>query len=192
MSMAAGWVGKAVKATFRPERYRPWHAVLFWVAANGLSGFATGRNARDRRFYEGMRQAPFAPPAWAFVPVWTVNNISTLWGNLRLLNRPEGTSQRRALLVLQGASWLLYATFGYVYFRKGSPILALLNTTTMWLLTIASVLLSLKDGRRDVALSLGTLLAWLTLATPVATYQAVANSDELLGYRPRTPDKARG
>jgi len=155
--------------------------------ANGISGIATGRSARDRRFYEGMRQAPFAPPAWAFVPVWTVNNISTLWGNLRLLNRPEGTPHRRALLVLQGASWLLYATFGYVYFRKKSPILALANTATMWLLTIASVVLGLKDGRRDVALSLVTLLAWLTLATPVAAYQAVENPDELLGYRPRRP-----
>jgi hypothetical protein len=57
----------------------------------------------------------------------------------------------------------------------------------MWVLTIASVALSLKDGRRDVAFSLGTLLAWLTLATPVAMYQALEKPDELLGYRPRRP-----
>jgi hypothetical protein len=31
---------------------------------------------------------------------------------------------------------------------------------------------------------LGSLLAWLTLATPVAAYQAARNPDELLGYQP--------
>ncbi|QIN78417.1 hypothetical protein GBA65_07630 [Rubrobacter marinus] len=107
-----------------------------------------------------------------------------LWGNLRLLNSPESTRGRRPLLLLQGASWPLYSTFSYVYFRKKSPILALVWTGAYWLLTVASVALSLKSGRRDVALSLGTLLAWLTLATPVAAYGAARNPDPLLGYDP--------
>lgn len=186
--MNDSWARKTAKAVFRPERYRWWHALLFWGTASGVSGLATRRGAGGqedyRRFYEGMEQAPFAPPGWAFGPVWALNNASTLWGNLRLLNAKD-VPNRRALLALQGASWLLFFTFGYVYFRKKSPILALADTAAMWALTVASVALSLKSGRRDVALSLGTLLAWLTLATPVAAYQAVKNPDPLLGYEPR-------
>jgi hypothetical protein len=55
----------------------------------------------------------------------------------------------------------------------------------MWLLTTASIFLSLKNNRK-ITLSLATLLAWLTLATPVAAYQANHNPDQLLGYRPRS------
>jgi hypothetical protein len=113
-----------------------------------------------------------------------LNNASTLWGNLRLLNRREGTPNRRALLALQGASWLLFATFNHVYFRKRSPILGFAWTATDWLLTLASVALSLNDRRGDVALSLATKLTWLTLATPVTAHQAAKNPDPLFGRDP--------
>jgi len=149
-------------ATFGPERYRWWHAVAFGAAANAASGLRIGRREEDRRYYEGLKQASFAPPSWAFAPVWAANNASTLWGNLRLLNRHEQTPNRRALLALlalQGASWLLFATFNHVYFRKRSPILGFAWTATDWLLTLASVALSLNDRRKDVALSLATKLA---------------------------------
>lgn len=168
------------RKTFRPDRYRWWHAVAFGVAANAISALSAGRNSYDKEYYEGMRQAPFAPPGWVFGPAWAVNNASVLWGNLRLLNQPEGTKNRRALLWLQGASWLVYSTFGYVYFRKRSPILAFAWTAADWAFTVASVVLSLKNDKK-ITLSLGTLLAWLTLATPAAAYQAASNPDELFG-----------
>ena len=176
-------MSKTFDGTFRPERYRWYHALGFGLVVNLVSGLS-GRRAEDRRFYESFDQAPFAPPSWAFAPVWAANNASTLWGNLRLLNQPEDAPNRQALLWLQGASWLLFSTFAWVYFKQRSPILAFVWTTAMWLLTIASVVLSLKTDRK-IALSLATLLAWLTLATPVAAYQAARNPDELLGYRPR-------
>ena len=176
-------MSKTFDGAFRPERYRWYHALGFGLAVNLASGLS-GRRAEDRRFYESFEQASFAPPSWAFAPVWAANNASTLWGNLRLLNQPEDAPNRQALLWLQGASWLVFSTFGWVYFKKKSPILAFVWTTIHWLLTIASVLLSLENDRK-IAASLGTLLAWLTLATPVAAYQAARNPDELLGYRPR-------
>lgn len=174
-----------MRAAFRPERYRWWHAAAFGLAANVASGLRIGRRAEDRRYYEELEQAPFAPPSWTFAPVWAVNNASTLWGNLRLLNRPEGTPNRRALLALQGASWFLFATFNHIYFRKRSLVLGSFWTAADWLLTLASVALGLKDRRRDVALPLATKLAWLTLATPVTAYQAARNPDVLFGRDPK-------
>lgn len=182
--MEAGRIEGAAAAAFRPDRYRWWHAAAFGVAANLASGLRTGRREKDRKYYEELEQASFAPPSWAFAPVWTANNASTLWGNLRLLNRREDASYRRMLLALQGASWLLFATFNHVYFRKRSTILGFAWTSADWLLTLVTVALSLRGGRRDVALSLATKLAWLSLATPVTAYQAAKNPDELFGYHP--------
>src|SRR3712207_5944800 len=182
--MERGWVRKALDGAFRPERYRWHHALAFGLAVNLVLGLSVGRRAEDRRFYENFEQASFAPPSWLFAPVWAANNASTLWGNLRLLNQSPDAPHRKVLLSLQGASWFLFSTFAWVYFKKKSPILALVWTAAMWLLTIASVLLSLKNDRK-ITLSLATLLAWLTLATPVAAYQAARNPDKLLGYRPR-------
>lgn len=179
-------IKELAKAALRPERYRWWHAAAFGVAANCASGLRIGRRQEDRRYYEEMEQASFAPPGWAFAPVWAVNNVSQLWGNLWLLNSRENTSNRRVLLALQGASWFLFSTFNHVYFRKRSPILGFAWTAADWLLTITSVALSLRNGRKDVALSLGTRLAWLTLATPVTAHQAAKNPDGLFRYDPKT------
>lgn len=176
--MGQGWISRAFDEAFRPGHYRWYHALVFGLTANLASGLLLGRRAEDRRFYESFEQASFAPPSWAFAPVWAANNASTLWGNLRLLNLPEDAPNKNALLWLQGVSWFLFSTFGYVYFRKRSPILAFVWTAIHWLLTIASIILSLKTDRK-IALSLATLLAWLTLATPVAAYQATRNPDEL-------------
>jgi tryptophan-rich sensory protein len=160
------------------RRYRWWHAVAFGLVANSVSGVSVGRNQNDEAFYENMRQAPFAPPAWAFGPAWAINNASVLWGNLRLANMPENTPNRRLLLWLQGASWALYSTFAYVYFRKKSPILAFVWTAAMYALTIPSAILSWRIDRK-IAWSFLTLLLWLSLATPVALYQMLHNPDSL-------------
>ena len=180
--MEKGWMSKVFDRAFRPERYRWYHALGFGLAVNFASGLS-GRRAEDRRFYESFEQASFAPPSWAFVPVGAANNASTLWGNLKLLNQPEDAPNKKALLILQAASWFLFSTFGWVYFRKRSPILAFFWTATMWLLTTASVLLSLQNDRK-IALSLATLLTWLTLATPVSAYQMVHNPDQLFRTGP--------
>ncbi len=181
--MDAGSVRRAARAALRPERYRWWHALGFGLAANVVSGLGTGRSAEDRGYYEGLKQAPFAPPSWAFGPAWALNNASVLWGNLRLLNLPNDAPERRRLLALQVIGWFLFSTFAFVYFRKRSPILAFVWTAGYWVLTIASIALSLKADRKDIALSQATLLAWLSLATPVAGYQAARNPDELFGTR---------
>lgn len=164
---------------FQPDQYRWWHGLAFGIAANLISALNTGRRADDRQYYEGLRQAPFAPPGWVFGPAWAINNISVLWGNLRLLNLPEATPHRRTILGLQGASWAIYSSFSYVYFNKRSPILACTWTSGMYLLTIISILLTSKIDRK-IALSLATLFVWLSLATPVAAYQMIYNPDPLL------------
>ncbi|HEU5014409.1 MAG TPA: TspO/MBR family protein [Roseiflexaceae bacterium] len=176
--------------TLFPERYRWWHAVGFGLGANALSALSLKRQGQEEQFYEQQRQAPFAPPAWAFGPAWTINNMSVLWGNLRLLNLPEDTPHRQTLLWLQAASWAMYSTFSYVYFRKRSPILAFVWTAGMYALTIPSALLAWKIDRK-IAWSFLTLLLWLSIATPTALYQMLYNPDPLFDSAPLIePDEA--
>ncbi len=67
-----------------------------------------------------------------------------------------------------------------MYFRKRSPILAFVWTAGMYVLTIMSMVLSLRIDRK-IAWSFTTLFLWLSLATPVALYQMVYNPDPLFG-----------
>ncbi len=183
--MTGTYVFSAVRAIFRPAHYRWWHGAGIVLASNLAFG-VLGRRQRDRTYYEQLRQTPFAPPSGAFVPVWAVNNASVAWGNLRLLNRPPASPHRRTLILLQGVSWLLFATFGFVFFRRGSVILGFVWTIGHWALTIASVALTARRDR-PIALSLATTLVWLTLATATAAYQATHNPDALFGTPPLLP-----
>jgi tryptophan-rich sensory protein len=174
------FVGRLTRAVIQPQQFRWWHGLALGIAANSVSGLSLGNRPQDRRFYENKRQAPFAPPGWAFAPVWAINNISTIWGNLRLLNLPEETADKRAIVWLQAASWALFSTFSYVYFVKQSPILAFVWTAGMYGLTIASMLLAPKLDRK-IVLSLASTFLWLSLAIIVAGYQMVYNDDPFFG-----------
>jgi tryptophan-rich sensory protein len=162
------------------ERYRWWHGAGLVVAANLVSLPGT---LQSRNIYGQFQQAPFAPPAWAFGPAWSINNIATVWGNLRLLNLPADTPQRTTLLWLQGAGWVVFSTFSYAYFVLQSPILACAWTASYAALTLASMLVSSRIDL-GITLSLVPLMLWLALASAVAAYQMLYNADPLFGTPP--------
>lgn len=72
------------------------------AATFGLTWLAKWKSGQDRRVsggspvggadekaaYSALRQPVFAPPGWAFGPVWTLNNALQLWGLLHVLNLP--------------------------------------------------------------------------------------------------------
>ncbi len=179
---------------FRPQRWRWYHGVICYIFAQvlsfGLAGIvtaATGQKMKSFRdtfgdvdYFRELKQAKIAPPSWVFGPAWTINNISSIWGALQVLNKPEGTPGKNTFLALQGVSWLNYVVFSAAYFSLRSPINAFFLTLSMFVLTILSglvALFQLKDTK--VALSLATLTIWLMIALTAATFQAAWNYDEL-------------
>jgi tryptophan-rich sensory protein len=183
-------------------RWRWYHGAVFYVLAQvvsfglaGLVSVARGDKSNpfgDQPYYRSQRQIKIAPPGWLFGPAWTINNISTIYGNLRALNLPEDTSGRNTFLGLQAASWVTYGLFSASYFSLRSPLNAAVITLSMFGLTIASVLVAvfqLKDTK--IALSLATLFLWLTLASVLATTQALWNRDGFYNVGPFVePDPA--
>ncbi|GCE04990.1 tryptophan-rich sensory protein [Dictyobacter aurantiacus] len=181
-------------------RWRWYHGLAFYLIIQVLT-FATsamvsvvsgnkGNNARetifgDTSYFKNLKQVKITPPSWFFAPAWTVNNISVIYGTLRVLNMPEKTPGRKAFLTLQAVTWLEYVAFNAAYFSLRSPINAFVLTALFLLFTIASgfvAIFRLKDTR--VALSLGTLFIWLIVATTAATTQMLWNKDDLYKVGP--------
>ncbi len=176
-----------------------YHGVVFYImvqimtfALAGLVSSIRGEEIKKFRdlfgdvdYFKKLHQSVITPPSWFFAPAWTVNNIFSIYGMLRVLRKPASMQGRNEYLVLQSASWVNYIIFNAAYFSLRSPLNALVLTLSMFVLTILSAwvaLFRLKDT--VVALSLTTLVLWLFVASTAAIFQASWNKDELYGIGP--------
>lgn len=157
-----------------------WQVALAAVALSAIGGLSARHpKSRQRKLYnQKLKQAPWAPPAWLFGPAWTFNNVFVLMALLRILRSQDPS--KKTLLFQQLAIWFIFFSFGYVYFKKQSSILALLWTAADATLAISSMLMALRSDKRLAADYL-PLVVWTSFASTVAGYQAVKNADPLLG-----------
>lgn len=177
MSNATGLVSQP-EGVLKP-RFRRWHAVAIFVAANLLSSFPAGLNG-DEAFYNAFKLPAFAPPDWMFAPIWLFLNVTSLLALSRVANPPRLTRRHRLFFVLEGTGWLLFALFNTLYFGLGSPVLGALDTTAGLVVGIASLVCCLTLDRRAAWLIVPRVL-WLLLATYVSVSLALNNPDPLFG-----------
>lgn len=126
-----------------------------------------------------LKQAPWAPPAWLFGPAWTFNNYFLLRALQQLLHTPKEFEEKKKLLYLQAGIWGIFFSFGHVYFRKRSPVLAAAWTVADAALAGLSFQIAHKRDKKLSYLYL-PLLAWTSFASTVASYQAAKNPDPVL------------
>ena len=158
-----------------PFRVRWWHALLFWLAANGYNAVERGVEP-----FPGYQPSPLQPPGWVFPVVWFSITLIQLWGDVRLLSAPWTIPHRGALIGLQGALWLLYFSFGFVYFTLGSPILAAAWTMSYFIIACFSVAFVWQDDGW-IAVSWVPLVLWTGFASVVAVHGVILNPDPLFG-----------
>lgn len=159
------------------KRYHWWQAAAVGLLANAPTALGlTGRNSKP--FYQDLDQPPGAPPAWAFGPAWTLNNVTTLWSNLRVANAPEGTPGRRAYLALEGVGWGLFAAFTPAFFGLRSPVLGAVDSVAFFGTTLASTAIATQIDKK-AALALLPRLAWTGFASYLALGVARRNDDPL-------------
>jgi len=144
------------------------------LAGGLLAGGMVAGRPDDPAYYRSLKQAPFAPPAWAFGPAWTVAKLGSSLATVRAARGVEGPDRRR-LATLAVADAAVYVTFSYVYFRRRSTTLAAVWTAADAALTAAALPLLARHDRAAAA-ALAPQAAWLALATPTAVYQARANA----------------
>jgi tryptophan-rich sensory protein len=153
-----------------------WQVGLISLAASLLGGLTGLRSTKKQKilYEKKLKQAPWAPPSWAFAPAWMFNNVFLVNALNRILSRD--VPNKRKLLLLQGGIWFIFFTFNFVYFRKKSPLLAAFWTMSDNILATASMLTSFKSDKKT-ALSYLPLLLWTMFASSVADYQALKNPD---------------
>lgn len=161
-----------------PRRFRWWHAVGIFLAANALSVLPAGYNG-DEAFYNAFRLPAVAPPDWLFVPMWLFLNVTSLIALARVANAPGQTRTHMAVYVLEGVGWVLFAVFNTLYFGLGSPVLGAVNTAAGLLVGVASFACCLAVDRSAAWLILPRVL-WLVLATYVSVWVALNNADPFL------------
>ncbi|MBB1284933.1 tryptophan-rich sensory protein [Flavisolibacter sp. BT320] len=154
-----------------------WQVALATIAVSVLGGLSTGTTKRtERKLYNRkLKQAPWAPPAPVFGPAWTLNNFFLLLALKRLLE-DKTISKRKRLFIKQAAIWTIFFTFGYVYFKKKSPVLAAVWTLSDLALALTSILDAWKTDKK-LAANYFPLLGWTGYAGSVALYQALKNPD---------------
>lgn len=158
-----------------PRRFRWWHAVGIFLAANALSVLPAGYNG-DEAFYNAFRLPAVAPPDWLFAPMWLFLNITSLIALARIANAPRQTKTHMAVYVLEGVGWVLFAVFNTLYFGLGSPVLGAIDTFAGLIIGITSFACCLAVDRRAAWLILPRVL-WLVLATYVSVWVALNNAD---------------
>lgn len=157
--------------------------------AAGVIGAGGAIVARSPTGYRGLRQARFAPPTWAFAPAWTAIELALADSTARVLEAERSPARTRALAAA-AANDLLYVAFPIVYFRLRSPLLAAAVTWAQ-----AGVAVAQYEATRSVdevaAREILPQLAWLGLAAPSGTVQALANPDPLFGTKAAFPALGR-
>jgi tryptophan-rich sensory protein len=184
----------------KSKKWKWYHGVLFYAgvqaATFGLArlvksfggenkpgvGDSLIGNENNNEFYNNLIQPVFAPPDWMFPTVWTINNISCIYGLLRVANMPKETEGRSDFIALQLDSWIQFAAFSAVFFGLKSPINAAALTVSYTALTAASLYVALsKLNDKPTAISLASVSVWLAVAVPTSVAVAVWNDDEFYG-----------
>lgn len=159
-----------------------WHAGLFFIGVNTIQTLLHPPHKNMRKFYRKQDLPKFAPNASAFGPIWVVNTLFQLWGNVRLLNAKE-LPHKNKIMALQALSWVDYTTFTKVFFGLKSPVLSAIWTPADALFSISSAALAYK-GDKKIFYSLLPISIWTTFASALSTYVVMYNRDEYLGVDP--------
>lgn len=175
---------KQGKIALAATRLRWWQIALITVGVSLLGSLSTGRSRKSEQklYTTKLEQAPWAPPAWLFGIAWPLNNFFVLLALQQLLAGKD-LPEKKKLLILQAAIWVIFFSFGFVYFRKKSPVLAAVWTMSDAALSIASFFLARRADKKLSYYYL-PLAVWTSYASTVAYYQALKNDDPVLSFSP--------
>lgn len=157
------------------SRLKWWQCVIIYLVANGISFIPAGFNG-DEAFYNNFVQPVVAPLDWMFAPVWFINNVTSLIALYIIANLPTNTKNRKAIIRLEAATWVLYAIFTALYFGLKSPVLGAIDTFIALVLTAISFFITYGTSRKAAWL-IAPRLAWLMLASYVSVWVALHNKD---------------
>lgn len=164
----------------REEKFLWLKITALTAAVSFLGMLSSGKRTKTQKYYEQKLKTPvWAPPGWVFGPAWTFNNLFLIRALFKLMDKEADIADRRKLLALQLAIWTCFFSFGYVFFKKRSPVLGAVWTQTDALFALASFIVAVRKDKK-LAANYVPLLLWTWFASSVAWYTAVRNPDPVL------------
>lgn len=138
-------------------------SLLAWIVGTSLaavSGAVTARSASA--FYAQLNRPPWAPPAWAFGPAWTVLYILMAVAAWRIW-RAHGFDGARVELTLYAVQLAFNAAWSWFFFVRRTGVGATIDVLCM-LIAITATLIAF--WRRDPIAGALFLpyLAWVSFA----------------------------
>jgi benzodiazapine receptor len=160
----------------RASALKWWQVAIISLLLSAIGGLASGLSSKKEKslYNRKLQQAAWAPPAWLFGPAWTFNNLFILFALQRIMR--SDIPVKKKLLLLQGAIWVIFFSFGYVYFNRKSSILAAIWTIADTSLAATSLVLASRYDKKLAANYL-PLLLWTGYASTIAVYQVLNNPD---------------
>lgn len=163
---------------------KSWQLAVGALALSAIGGLVSGRPRKTevKLYTRELKQAPWAPPPWAFAPAWTANNYFLLRALKKILELKDNDPVKKKLLQLQVPIWFIFFTFNYLYVNKKSTVLAAVWTLSDAILALTSFKTAFSVDKK-MATNFLPLSAWTTFASSLAVYQAVKNDDKFLGVK---------
>jgi tryptophan-rich sensory protein len=157
-------------------RFKTWHAAAFLGGISAISALAASKDAHA--YWRGLNRPAKAPPAWAFMAIWSGLNVMQVWADLRILNNPD-LPERQTLIGLRAINWLLYAVATPAFFRTrrqaGGEAVTLAEGVTA-----GATLALLAKGDPVAAAAITPLALWTAYAGLMGTDLASDNPDHLV------------
>lgn len=139
-------------------------------AALGLGGLLMG-NAVAGDWYQNLNKAPWTPPGWVFGAAWTT--IMACF-SFYMASAWAGVGDKRFLLALFAAQWLLNVAWNPVFFRfhmVGLGLVIIIGLTVL----VGYLLFAFYPQLRLRVLWVLPYFLWLLVATSLNAYVLVRN-----------------
>lgn len=125
-------------------------------------------------WYESLEKPSFAPPNWAFAPVWI--SLFTLMGISLYLIWIKGWKNKKVKisLLIFGVQLILNTLWSFLFFGLQSPFYGLIEIVVLWIVIAATILTFLKISKKASFLLL-PYIVWVTIAAILNFYIWILN-----------------
>jgi benzodiazapine receptor len=115
-------------------------------------------------WYAGLIKPWFNPPNWIFGPVWTTLYALMIWAFWQVLRAPADHPHRKIAIIIFLAQIATNALWSIVFFGLHQIGIAVLVSTALLLLVIATVIFFYRVDRL-AAWAVAPTIAWVSFAT---------------------------
>ena len=137
-------------------------AILFCLIAGSLGSLVTINGPGS--WYATLQKPFFAPPNWAFAPVWIT--LFILMGIALYLVWQCGTENREVKIALGifGVQFALNVIWSFLFFGLESSLLGFIDIILLWVMIVVTIR-AFYRVKKSAAYLLIPYLAWVSLAS---------------------------